>query len=90
MTRESYRPACALWLQSGINAEVLYTPRRAMKKKKEKKTHEVRTRTRDRMQTHDDNFSSGVGAQDDTPGVSSFVLLETKHAYTQAKWKKIN
>jgi len=50
MTRESDRLASALWLQSGINAEV------------------------------DDDFSSGVGAQDNTPGISFLVFLETKHA----------
>lgn len=40
------------------------------------------------MPTHEDDFSSGVGAQDDTPDVSFFVFLETKHAYTQAKRNK--
>ena len=44
-------------------------------------------RGRERMPTHEDDFSSGVGAQDDTPDVSFFVFLETKHAYTQAKRK---
>jgi hypothetical protein len=42
------------------------------------------------MPTHDDDFSSGVRAQDDTPRVSFFVFLETKHAYAQAKPKKKN
>jgi hypothetical protein len=74
MTRESDRLACALWLQSRINAEVLYTHPR-----NQKKTHEVQTNTCKRMTTHDDDFSSGAGAQDDTPGVSFFVFLETKH-----------
>ena len=59
-------------------------------KRKEKKMHEVQTRTCERMPTHEDDFSSGVGAQDDTPGVSFFVFLETKHAYTQAKRNKKN
>lgn len=40
------------------------------------------------MPTHNDDFSSGVRAQDDTPSVSFFVFLEAKHAYTQAKRKK--
>jgi hypothetical protein len=40
------------------------------------------------MPTHDDDFSSGVGAQDNTPGISFLVFLETKHAYAQAKRKK--
>ena len=41
-----------------------------------------------RMPTHDDDFSSGVGAQDNTPGVSFFVFLETKHAYYTSETKK--
>lgn len=49
--------------------------------------HEVQTRTGERMPTHDDDFSSGVGAQDDTPGVSFFVFLETKHTYIQVNCK---
>jgi len=39
------------------------------------------------MPTHDDDFSSGAGAQNDTPRISFFVFLETKQAYTQAKRK---
>ena len=49
--------------------------------------HEVQTRTCERMPTHDDDFSSGVGAQDNTPGVSFFVFLETKHAYYTSEMK---
>jgi hypothetical protein len=65
-----------------------YTPT-GDKEKKNKESHEVQTRTCERKPTHDDDFSSGVGAQDDAPGVSCFVFLETKHAYTQAKTKII-
>jgi hypothetical protein len=39
------------------------------------------------MSTYDNDFPSGVGAQDNTPGVSFFVFLETKHAYTQNETK---
>ena len=64
MTRESDRLDCALWLQSGINAEVLYTHAGRLRKKFYiyKETHEVQTRTCEKMPTHDDDLSSGARA----------------------------
>lgn len=63
-----------------------YTPAQDDEEEGKKKgTYEVQTRTFERMPTHDNDFPSGARAQDDTPGVSFFVFLETKHAYTQAK-----
>lgn len=35
------------------------------------------------MPTHNDDLSSGAGAQNNPPGVSFLVFLETKQAYTQ-------
>lgn len=44
--------------------------------------------TYERLATHDDDLSSGAGAQDDSPRVGLLVLLETEHAYTNVRNEK--